>query len=122
MFVDRHNTGMHSICLEDNSSEIRDVPKKTLEDVISENHIEQIDFLKIDAEGAEYEILYGCDDRIFARIARIALEFHHIDDDRSNGRELKSFLEGKGFVVTSRQFPCSVIGFLYAKRPLKQNL
>lgn len=38
--------------------------------------IESVDFLKIDAEGAEVEILQAADSATWAKIARVALEYH----------------------------------------------
>lgn len=72
----------------------------TLQDVFVEQGIERCDLLKLDCEGAEYEILYGASDELLSRIGNIVLEYHHFSDDpRSNETSLRAFLEGKGFTV-----------------------
>jgi FkbM family methyltransferase len=49
----------------------------TLDDIISQNFIEHIDFLKIDTEGAELMILEGLSDANLDKIRCISLEYHH---------------------------------------------
>jgi FkbM family methyltransferase len=49
----------------------------TLDDIISENFIDHIDFLKIDTEGAELKILEGLSDQNLDKIRCISLEYHH---------------------------------------------
>lgn len=49
----------------------------TLDDIISENFIDHIDFLKIDTEGSEIKILNGLSDENLDKIKSIALEYHH---------------------------------------------
>lgn len=41
-----------------------------LEDVIQDNELDQIDFLKIDCEGAEYDILFSTPRALFSRIKK----------------------------------------------------
>ena len=50
----------------------------TLDDYIIENNIKQIDFLKIDTEGSEFEILKGLKKNIFK--VKLILFEHHYDD------------------------------------------
>jgi FkbM family methyltransferase len=49
----------------------------TLNDIISDNYIDHIDFLKIDTEGAELKILEGLSDENLDKIRCISLEYHH---------------------------------------------
>ena len=62
--------------------------------------INSIDFLKLDCEGAEYEILFKCPDKILNRIKIISMEYHEIDKKR-NKKTLIRFLKSKGFKVIS---------------------
>ncbi len=57
--------------------------------------IDRIDLLKVDVEGAEYEVLEGIEDADWPRIRQVALEVH-VDGDE---HRVRSFLEGKGFDV-----------------------
>jgi len=49
----------------------------TLDDIISQNFIDHIDFLKVDTEGAELMIFEGLSDNNLSKIRCIALEYHH---------------------------------------------
>lgn len=49
----------------------------TLNDIISQNFIDHIDFLKVDTEGAELLIFQGLSDENLSKIRCIALEYHH---------------------------------------------
>ncbi len=77
--------------------------------------IARCDFLKIDCEGAEFEILLGLPDSALARIARIALEYHDHVTLHSH-EELARFLEARGFLVRIHPSPAwRELGFLYAE-------
>lgn len=49
----------------------------TLDDIISQNFIDHIDFLKIDTEGAELKILEGLSDKNLDKVKSISMEYHH---------------------------------------------
>jgi len=49
----------------------------TLDDIIKQNYIDHIDFLKIDTEGAEIQILEGLSNENLSKIRCISLEYHH---------------------------------------------
>ena len=49
----------------------------TLDDIISQNFIDHIDFLKIDTEGAELMILEGLSDENLNKIRCISMEYHN---------------------------------------------
>lgn len=67
----------------------------TLADVFVENNLEKIDLLKLDCEGAEYEIFYNLPDEYFPRIKEIRMEFH----GQKKGEELRDYLKTKGFKI-----------------------
>lgn len=72
----------------------------SLRDIFDENKISECDILKMDCEGAEYEILYNLPGSYFKRIKEIRMEYHnHLDQHKNNGEYLKSFLENRGFSV-----------------------
>jgi FkbM family methyltransferase len=72
----------------------------TLSDFIVENEIEQIDFLKVNVEGAELDVLHGIKPHHWPRIAQIALEIHDV-----NGRlrDVQGILRRQGFDVAVEQ-------------------
>lgn len=87
----------------------------TLADAFARFAIERCGFLKLDCEGAEYEILLATPPQILARIDRLALEYHDWITDHRHG-ELRALFEANGFVVTTRDHAASQTGYLYARR------
>ena len=94
-----------------------EVPATTLSAAFERLGIARCDFLKIDCEGAEFEILLGLPDAALAKIARIALEYHdHVT--AHTHEEVARFLEGRGFRVRIHPSPAwRELGFLYAENP-----
>ncbi len=81
----------------------------TLDDVFKANAIERCDFLKLDCEGAEFEILRAASQDALACIRHIAMEYH-----RAPG-ELTRILRAAGFEVVVRPTDDNS-GFLFADR------
>ncbi|MDX6689288.1 MAG: hypothetical protein QOG15_745 [Solirubrobacteraceae bacterium] len=87
----------------------------TLDDVFELYDIDCCDLLKLDCEGAEYEILYGCSARTLGRIRHLVLEYHE-GLDAGGPDELESFLRERGFAVT-RFAPLDIEGgHMHAER------
>jgi len=110
------DTGMHSFYL-DRGNGKTNVRTISFQDFVEQNGISKIDLLKMDCEGAEYEILFSCPEDILRIIRKITLEYHNIDNVH-NVLSLKDFLEKKGFKVTYKIATGDflVIGHLYARR------
>ena len=98
MFLDETNPGGHSFYPSSVRPKKRKVLAISLKDFFIQNNISGIDFLKMDCEGAEYEIFFNCPDEILFKIKKISLEYHDIDKTR-NLFSLREFLERKGFKV-----------------------
>ena len=78
-----HNTLASSINSQvDDYKESYDVTCVNFYDFIKFNQIEKIDFLKIDCEGAEYEIFECIPDEFFRTIKKIHVEFHFNDGQK----------------------------------------
>lgn len=76
----------------------------SLETIFKKNNLLHCDVLKVDCEGAEYEIFYQAPASIFRKISEIRMEYHHLDDDKQNISELKKYLTGNGYkLVKFRQ-------------------
>jgi len=92
------------------------VPAVTLAAALEKIPSARCDFLKIDCEGAEYEILFAADEATLSRIGHIAMEYHDAVTRHSH-EELARFLEARGFEVRTRVSPAWwELGFLYASR------
>lgn len=76
-----------------------DVRVQTLEEALNEHGLAQVDFLKLDCEGAEYPVLFGADVRTLARVRTISMEFHDTGDARYTGLSLTRLLRRHGFHI-----------------------
>ena len=88
----------------------------TMKAFVESEGIDSIDFLKMDCEGAEYEILYSCPDEILARIRKISMEHHQVNGENANPLALKKYLENKGFSVVAKFYETDNYPMLYARR------
>lgn len=92
------------------------VATRSLAAVFAEHAVERCAMLKLDCEGAEFEILLGLDEAALARIERISLEYHDGVTAHSH-RDLAAFLAGAGFRVEIQPSPVhDHLGYLYAQR------
>lgn len=75
----------------------------TLEQLFEQYKIDHCDFLKLDCEGAEYDMLYTLPSHLWPRIGFIALEYHSFSPHpQGNPKDLTVFLEQQGYAVTER--------------------
>jgi FkbM family methyltransferase len=88
----------------------------TLKDIFVNQGLEAIDLLKINCEGAEYEILESCSQADFKRIANIRLEYHNLDAVNQNGDSLAYFLQSRGYRIERFSSYREESGFIWATR------
>ena len=81
------------------SAHAEEVEAVTLEDIYAAHGLEKIDFLKLDAEGAEYPILLNASPAALGGIGRMVLEYHEFPRLDWNHRDLAAHLENAGFRV-----------------------
>lgn len=72
------------------------VPCYSLKTLMKEHRFKEIDILKIDIEGAEYEIIFNLEQSILDHIKYIVMECHKID--AYNVNDMVTYLGKKGFV------------------------
>ena len=89
----------------------------SLEDALAHCGIGTCDLLKLDCEGAEYEILMSAPPEVLDRIQRIVMEYHDGVTPHSH-RDLQAFLQARGYVVrTQPNFVHAELGYMYCYRP-----
>jgi hypothetical protein len=76
LYLSSEDNGKHSLIPSGNSAGSVEVECVTLSQVFKENNIDYVDFLKMDCEGAEYEILKAMEEETGSKIGRIAMEYH----------------------------------------------
>jgi hypothetical protein len=78
--------------------------------------IQHCDLLKIDAEGAEYAILFNAPDVAFEKIDRIVMEYHDAITLNTHF-DMVRFLQAKGYQVKAVENAAHPeLGYLYAER------
>lgn len=107
---------MNSIVMKVDSSHSEIVRCTTLGEIMSSNGLSQIDFLKLNCEGAEYEIIERCPDSDLRKVGTIRMEYHAVDDARQTGKALAALLEAKGFKINRFTNYRNVSGFIWADR------
>ncbi len=91
-----------------------EVAAVTLAQIFETHALQQCDFLKMDVEGAEYNILFLTDKALLKKIKRIALEYHDLASAGQHAA-LRDFLVEQGFLVEMRRNPVhDYLGYLYA--------
>ncbi|MEM7412600.1 MAG: FkbM family methyltransferase [Myxococcota bacterium] len=96
-----------------------EVPVTTLEALFDEHGIEHCDLLKIDVEGAEYDILGAAPPELLSRVSRIVGEYHDVDPDDPRTRigNFRALLETAGFrVATEPSSRHANTGLFFANR------
>jgi len=98
------------------TGEIQKVQTTTLERIMEKNRIERCDLLKMDCEGAEFEIIYGTPVDLFKKIDHIFLEYHDWIQG-GDSRKLQQYLEKLGYKVQRIQNSrMKELGFLWCRR------
>jgi FkbM family methyltransferase len=108
------NTGGHSLHLKNQSERKVEIETINLLAFCDEHNISKIDFMKLDCEGAEFEILQSAE-AILPRVKKIILECHPYGENTANN--MVALLERNGYMVTrERNLDHSGIEMLYCKR------
>jgi FkbM family methyltransferase len=87
-----------------------------LKDIFNNNDIRYCDFLKMDCEGSEYNILFNTPRSLLLKIEMLAIEYHNSLLEYT-GDELAVFLRNNGYKVRVSEHHLEPdIGIIYAKR------
>jgi len=88
---------------------------RTLPQIIESHQLKYIDFLKLDCEGAEYQILETLPPDTFQKIGVISMEFHDLKDANYNGNFLRQLLIQNRFNVVKYEYGATSMGNNYGR-------
>lgn len=112
LYINDDESG-HSMFSESNHSTT--VNSISLQKFFDEKNIERCNFLKLDCEGAEYEIIKHLPTSYLQKIDKMVIEYHMADSNPELLIELKKNLSKNNFKFEIKTL-FSDIGFLYAKK------
>jgi FkbM family methyltransferase len=96
------------------TSKARNIKSTNLEEIYLENKIPNCNLLKIDAEGAEFEILEKIDENMFKKIENIIFEYHKFEKNSNDRLEnIIKKLKMNGFKINKKPHS-DEIGLIYA--------
>lgn len=75
------------------------VPTITLKNFIKQEKLNKIDLIKIDIEGAEYDVIENLENEVFDIVDRFLIEWHD-NTDTGKLESMVSLLESKGYSIT----------------------
>lgn len=76
-----------------------------LEEIFLKNNLKKCDFLKIDAEGAEFDILENISEDMLKTISKIVIEYHIFEDNSIKRLEnIMEKFEKNGFKITKNPY------------------
>ena len=87
----------------------------SLQQIFDNNNIDYCDFLKLDCEGSEYEIIKNLPTPYFKKIKKMIIEYHMADTNPELLDELISILKSQNYTLETKTL-FKDIGFLYAIR------
>lgn len=91
------------------------VPAITLQRIMEDNNLKQIDFLKMDCEGSEGSILSSTPTEYLKQIKKIAIEFHDNVSELKH-EDIQRLFEKIEFTTKLEWDGKSPFGYIYAKR------
>ena len=106
-----NNSLLQNYALLDGRNEGVVVRAVSLGTFMEQNALNRIDFLKMDCEGAEYEILLNADKEVLAKIETISMEFHDMKTLENSSWKLVEKLRSAGFHIAK-----------YVHEPTRRNL
>ncbi|MGA9530128.1 MAG: FkbM family methyltransferase [Terriglobales bacterium] len=90
----------------------------TLTDLIEQYNLPQIDLLKMDIEGSEWEVLHSTPESTLHRIRRIQFEYHEVHARFGYSRKaLFDYLQSTGYALTHCEEDREHTGIAILERP-----
>jgi len=98
------------------NSKFKTVNSTTLQNILNDNKIHECDLLKLDCEGAEYDILLSQEEDSFKRINTIILEYHEFESLNFNHNDIKKHLQKFGYKIEVVPFNDRFTGMMKATK------
>ena len=114
LYLNADNTG-HSLHIP--TSKSVKVKSLTLQSILDSNKLETCDYLKLDCEGSEYDIIESLPDKYFKKIKKIYIEYHFFDTKSHLVDKLLKKLESLSYSITKVPMPFEM-GSIYAKQKI----
>ena len=90
-----YNSGAHSFHLVKDSESYIDVPTMSFDSMIKSMNLDKIDFLKMDCEGSEFDIIFNASKESLAIVSKITMECHPFENNTKD--KMVDFLHQNGF-------------------------
>lgn len=122
-FFNSESSSMSHSFFEPGDEHTTKVPTISLAGILDANQIDHVNYLKVDAEGAEYLIILNAPLEVLNKIDKIFIEFHDYLDHGHHYKDLENYLTEHGFhVETGRNSLFRIffkIGYIKATRRKK---
>jgi len=115
LYLANHSGGHSLLFMPWSVSRKEVVHTRTLDGIVDELKLDKIDFIKIDAEGAEMHILRGSEDTL-KKTSYLSIAAYH---DPFQPREIENFLKNRGFDVKVRMISkveSNAMPYVYAEK------
>ena len=89
------------------------VQSKSMSSLLEEESIKHIDFIKIDCEGAEYDILYTSPKKVYDAITSLCIETHKGSKENQNINHLNAFIKKMGYTTLMHEDD-DTFGYIWA--------
>jgi FkbM family methyltransferase len=102
LYIDDNNSLISSA--HDVKNNYYDVETITLKDIFERNKIQKVDFVKIDIEGMEFDLIENLEESIFKKIDKFLIEYHdfYFTDGIQKLEKLKSKLNRMGYNIVNK--------------------
>jgi FkbM family methyltransferase len=115
LFISALNNVCHSLYKFGSTKRAIQIQSTTLKDIFEENKLDKINFLKIDTEGSEFDIILNAPKILLEKIDKMIIEYHDWFSSGLNHYDIKNYLEYCGFEVSIK---CSFLGSVLLKAGL----
>jgi len=87
----------------------------SLQGILASKQLDHVDFMKLDCEGAEYDILLRASDETLSKIKTISMEFHDMLNPDFTANKLYKRLSNAGYKIVKFVYDETNLGLNYGK-------